>query len=213
MRFSLLFTTIFLILAVNFELNYFTLTLRSLVLPLVALLYYVHSLHKKRLYLIAMLFASLSNLMFIFSTYHLILIGLLAFLMYRIIILFQVFQLSEKIYLIPFLLGFSLLLIPIAYLFYITSDSLGILFYIGLISIFLNAFVGGISISNYTSLNSISNTSLLVSSLFFVFLAVIFIIQKFFIHIPIIEPLRVVVLVSAHYFYYLFLIQKENEKK
>jgi hypothetical protein len=205
------FTSVLLVVAVSYDFDYLNFFLRSFHLPILMVMYYMIAQNKSKMYLIAMLFASISNTLFFYSSFNPILIGLLAFFIFRTLILVQLYQLSEKIYFLPFVTGYFLLALPISYLYYITSETLGILFYIGLVNISINAFIGGISISNYTNQNSVYHTSLLVSSLFFVVLSVVFIIQKFFVFIPLNEPFRVVILLIAHYFYYLFLIQKEND--
>lgn len=206
-------TSIVIILASYFGANNLMLIARGLIIPILAFLYYFSVKSKSKLYLIALLFVAISNIMFFYNTYNLILIGLLTFLLFRILILIQVYNLPEKVYFKPFFLGFLILSIPISYLFYVTTEHLGIIFYVGFITIQINALIGGISISNHQNFDGVSHTSLLISSMFFAILSVVFIIQKFFIHIPINETIRVLLILIAHYFYYLFLLQREREIK
>uniref|UniRef100_UPI00404B638B hypothetical protein n=2 Tax=Flavobacterium sp. TaxID=239 RepID=UPI00404B638B len=164
-----------------------------------------------KLYLIALFFALVSNMFFNYSTYILLLIGLIAFLIFRLLVVVQVVKISEDIHFVPFILGTFLFAVPIVYLFYITSETLGLIFYFGIFNIILNAILGGISISYYSFQNNLKNTNLLVSTLLFVVLSVLFIIQKFYLYIDIYEPLRVLVLLAAHYFYYNYLVLQEKE--
>jgi len=212
-KFTFCLVAILLTVAVNFDHEIFTITLRCLSLPLLILLYWMVSEKKSKTYVTAMFFAALSNVMFIYSSLDFILIGLIAFMCFRILILSQVFIKSEKIFAFPFIIGFMFFVIPNTYLFYITSENLGVVFYIGLINIFVNSLIGGFSISNYSNQANLANITLLISSILFVVLSVLFIIQKFYIYIDLYEPLRVVVLLAAHYFYYLYLILSEKHNK
>lgn len=199
-------------LASYFNLSFLIAPLKFVVLPLLMIVYYVSSEVRNIVYLVAIFFATISNILFIYSTLEFIYAGLVSFLVFRGLLLYQIYQESEKVYLVSFLLGFILFSLPNAYLFYITTVSLGSIFYFGLANIILNAIIGGIAISNYTYQNNLANTSLLISSLLFVVLSVLFIIQKFYIFIQIYEPLRVIILLSAHYFYYYYLIFAEKSK-
>ena len=199
-------------LASYFEVNFLVIPLRIVVLPSLMLVYFLSSIVKSKIYLTAIFFATISNILFIYSTLEFIYAGLISFFVFRAIVFYQIYQDCGKVFWVSFILGFFLFSIPNAYLFYITSVSLGSIFYFGLANILLNAIIGGIAISNYSYHNNLANTSLLISSLLFVVLSVLFIIQKFYIFIQIYEPLRVIILLSAHYFYYYYLIFAEKSK-
>jgi hypothetical protein len=211
-KFLFAFAAILLTISAYFEWSFFIIPLKIIVLPLLLYVYIASSKLKSKKYIIAIFFASLSNVLFTFNALHLIYLGLISFLLFRAILLHQIYFNTEQVYLVPFLLGFFLFSIPNAYLFYITSVSLGSIFYFGLANILLNAIIGGISISSYSNNSSLANTSLLISSLLFVVLSVLFIIQKFYIFIQLYESLRVIILLAAHYFYYYYLIFTEKSK-
>lgn len=211
-KFSFVIAAVLLTISVNFDNEFLTLFLRFLSLATLLVLYWFSSTKKSKIYLIALFFALVSHLLFNYSNFNLLLIGLIAFLIFRLLVVVQVVKISEDIHLVPFALGTFLFAIPIIYLFYITSETLGLIFYFGILNIILNAILGGISISNYSFQNNLQNTNLLISTLLFVILSVLFIIQKFYLYIDIYEPLRVLLLLTGHYFYYNYLILNEKEK-
>jgi hypothetical protein len=204
---------VFLMFSVNYKISALTLVLRSLSLPLLVLLYWIASANKSKIYLVAMLFASVSNVLFDFNELNILLLGLIAFLIFRILTIIEVIKNLNHLSIVPFVLGTVLFATPITYLFYVTSESLELVFYFGMCNIILNSVLGGISISSYSQTNSKSNLCLLISILLFVILSVLFIIQKFYLYIEIYESLRVLLLLTGHYFYYLYLVYYEKDSK
>jgi hypothetical protein len=79
-----------------------------------------------------------------------------------------------------------------------------------IVNVILIAVLGGMSVSNYLMEPAEKNTWLLISTLLFAFLTVIFVIQKYYIFIPILDSIRIIVLMGAHYIFYRYMLLTSN---
>lgn len=212
---SLVYGLIILILAVVAYLKLETgeYVLRMICIPTLMVLYFITSKSKNNLYLFSLLMATISNVLFIPKDLVFLKYGLIAFLVYRIITLYLVMKNSPKLTFFSVIIGSIFFLFPLLYFIILIEDSLGDSFFSGLINIILVSILGGMSLTNYLLESNFKHISLLTSTLLYTFLVLLFVIQNYFLYIRIFEPLRVNVLMAAHYFFCMYLLLTENERE
>ena len=212
---SLVYGLIILILAVVAYLKLETgeYVLRMICIPTLMVLYFITSKSKNNLYLFSLLMATISNVLFIPKDLVFLKYGLIAFLVYRIITLYLVMKNSPKLTFFSVIIGSIFFLFPLLYFIILIEDSLGDSFFSGLINIILVSILGGMSLTNYLLESNFKHISLLTSTLLYTFLVLLFVIQNYFLYIRIFEPLRVIVLMAAHYFFCMYLLLTENERE
>lgn len=175
-----------------------------------ALLYFNKSNRKSKWYFSALFFATVSNLFFISDDMSSLTLGMITYLVYRLFTIIIVVKATQKCYLVSVLIGTILFLTPLIYFILLNQDSFSQSLIPAVINVFLISILGGLSVSNYLMEEGVKNTWLLISTIAFAFLAVIFVIQKYYLFIPILDSLRVIVLMGAHYIFYRYMLLSEN---
>lgn len=211
--FSTLFIAIvlLLIIVVFFEFKTIEYVLKSISIPVLMMLYILTSKRKNILYLFALLCAAVSNILFISTDADLLNYGLIAFLIYRIITIILVIKASPKLSFFTVAVGSVFFLFPLLYFIVLTDSSLGQSFLVAVINVILISILGGLSLSNYLMEEGFKHTWLLISTFLYTIIVFLFVIQKYYLFIPIFQPIRVLVLMSAHYFFYLYLLMTEKQ--
>ncbi len=200
-----------LLVVVFFEYRKVEYILKSVSIPVLMLLYTVTSEQKSKLYLFALLCAAMSNVLFITTDAVLLNYGLIAFLLYRLITIFLVIKASPSLSFFTVGIGSIFFLFPLMYFIVLTQDSLGESFWVAVVNVVLVSLLGGLSLSNYLMDEGFKHTWLLISTFLYTIIVFLFVIQKYYLFIPIFQPIRVVVLMSAHYFFYLYLLMSEKQ--
>lgn len=200
-----------LIVVVFFEYKTIEYILKSISIPVLMVLYVATSKRKSKSYLVALLCAALSNVLFISTNSDLLNYGLIAFLFFRIITIFLVVKASPKLSLFTVGIGSVFFLFPLLYFIVLTQDSLGQSFLVAIINVFLVSILGGLSLSNYLMEEGFKHTWLLISTFLYTIIVFLFVIQKYYLFIPIFQPIRVLVLMAAHYFFYLYILMTEKQ--
>jgi len=203
-------SSIFLSIVVLFDFMYIEYTLKLFCMFSLAFLYNSKTEQKNKWYFIALFFATISNLFFIFQEISYLTIGLVSFIIYRVIILTIVIHATQKFYFLAVLIGTILFLIPLIYFVLLSYDSFQDSLIPAIVNVILIAVLGGMSVSNYLMEPAEKNTWLLISTLLFAFLTVIFVIQKYYIFIPILDSIRIIVLMGAHYIFYRYMLLTSN---
>jgi len=196
---------------VFFEFKTFEYILKSISIPILMILYIATSKRKDKFYLIALLCAAISNILFISTNADLLNYGLIAFLIYRIITIFLVVKASPKLSFFTVGIGSVFFLFPLLYFIVLTQTSLGQSFFVAIVNVILVSILGGLSLSNYLMEEGFKHTWLLISTFLYTIIVFLFVIQKYYIFIPIFQPIRVLVLMSAHYFFYLYILMSEKQ--
>lgn len=211
--FSTLFIAIvlLLIIVVFFEFKTIEYVLKSISIPVLMMLYILTSKRKNISYLLALLCAAVSNILFISTDADLLNYGLIAFLIYRIITIILVIKASPKLSFFTVAVGSVFFLFPLLYFIVLTDSSLGQSFLVAVINVILISILGGLSLSNYLMEEGFKHTWLLISTFLYTIIVFLFVIQKYYLFIPIFQPIRVLVLMSAHYFFYLYLLMTEKQ--
>lgn len=185
--------------------------LKSVSIPVLMLLYYTTSHKKNKFYLTALFCAAVSNILFVSTDAVLLNYGLFAFLLYRIITIILVVKASNKLSFFTVSIGSIFFLFPLLYFIVLTQDSLGQSFFVAVVNVILISVLGGLSLSNYLMEEGFKHTWLLISTFLYTIIVFLFVIQKYYIFIPIFQPIRVLLLMSAHYFFYLYILMSEKQ--
>lgn len=199
-------TSILLAIFVLFDYLFLEYFLKTVSMLSLALLYYFKSIKKNKWYFAALLFATVSNLFFISDNISSLTLGLLAYLIYRLLTILIVIKATIKFYLVSVILGTILFLTPLLFFIILNQDSFGQSIIPAFINVVLISLLGGLSISNYLMEEGVKNTWLLISTILFAFLAVIFVIQKYYLFVIILDSLRAIVLMGAHYIFYRYML-------
>lgn len=212
--FTALFVLLTIILSIVTYQKYHTLEyyFRMICIPSLMILYFFTSEQKSKLYLFSLTCATVSNVFFISNKSIYLKYGLIAFLIYRIITLLIVIKNSSKLTFFSVAIGSIFFLFPLLTFIVLIEDSVGQSFFVGLINILLVSFLGGMSLTNYLLENNVKHISLLTSTLLYTFLVLIFVIQKFYLFVQVFDPIGIIVLMAAHYFFCVYLLLAENQK-
>lgn len=200
-----------LVIVAFFEFKTIEYILKSISIPVLMVLYVATSKKRNKSYLVALLCASISNILFISTEADLLNYGLIAFLVYRIITIILVIKASAKLSFFTVGIGSVFFLFPLLYFIVLTQNSLGQSFFAAVINVILISILGGLSLLNYLMEEGFKHTWLLISTFLYTIIVFLFVIQKYYIFIPIFQPIRVLVLMSAHYFFYLYILMAEKQ--
>lgn len=200
-----------LIIVAFFEFNTVEYILKSISIPVLMMLYILTSKSKNKSYLFALLCAAVSNILFISTDADVLNYGLIAFLIYRVITIILVIIASPKLSFFTVAIGSVFFLFPLLYFIVLTQNSLGQSFLAAVVNVILISILGGLSLSNYLMEEGFKHTWLLISTFLYTIIVFLFVIQKYYIFIPIFQPIRVLVLMSAHYFFYLYILMTEKQ--
>ncbi|RAR49047.1 hypothetical protein [Flavobacterium lacus] len=206
-----LVVVLLLVFVVFFDFKTIEFILKSISIPVLLLLYVITSVRKNKLYLFALFSAAVSNILFISTDSDWLNYGLFAFLIYRIITIILVIKASTKLSFFTVGIGSVFFLFPLLYFIVLTQDSLGQSFLVAIINVVLVSILGGLSLSNYLMEEGFKHTWLLISTFLYTIIVFLFVIQKYYVFIPIFQPIRVLVLMSAHYFFYLYILMTEQQ--
>ncbi len=185
--------------------------LKPLLIPSLLLLYWVTSRNKCSWYIIALFFALCSNILLLFPNTDLFLYGIIAFLFYRIATVVTIVSRGDKIVLLPLALATVPFLFIFSYLIYVMVNPNDPNFYPTIINDLIISIFSGLGLSHYVMNDSKQNSWLIISTLLFTFLVILFMVENFYLSNEVFKPLSAVVFALAHYAFYLFVIETENQ--
>ena len=184
------------------------------IIPLLLMTFYwTSSCRRNILFFLIVTFSMISSMFFIQTTENMLFIGLLAFFIHRILVIFYIIK-SERIkdYIPTFLIMIPLLFI-FFYLLSILDEFPKRTYYILIVQIILVSILGGITVSSYIMNNNRKNTWLLIFGLLSVSHNFIVLIEKyFFYNITYVNfrPIVMVLNVAVYYTFYKFFIESER---
>ncbi len=176
------------------------------------LFYYLASPKRNIVFFITMFFSALTNLLFIPNTPQMLLLGVIAFLIHRLFIIYFISRLVQLTDFIPAIIGTIPILVIFSYLLSITTEIPENTFWLLMIQNILIAILGGITFSTYLINDSKENSWLLLSGLLFVALQFIVFIEKYYLSgiSPIVfRPIAMALNAFAFFMFYRFAIAKE----
>jgi hypothetical protein len=184
---------------------------KPLLLPILIILYLFTSKKVSSLYLVALFFNWLANLLFISSEMNVALIASVSFLMYRVFIILKIFKDDKTLGIIPIVLGS----IPFMFLFLslinIVYENINIgQFLLMLFQAMLMTLVGGFSLAKFIIKNDLSSKMLLISSLFFGINLFILGVKFYFFDFVFLKPISMVFFVLGHFIFYQYIVLNEK---
>ncbi|MBF0695493.1 MAG: hypothetical protein IR153_10605 [Flavobacterium sp.] len=174
--------------------------------------YMLTSERRHLLYFFAMFFSFVTNILFIPDNDQMLLYGLVAFLIHRVLLLTLVFKIIKLTDYIPLAIAMLPFLLIFTYLLF-SSDVPQESFYILNVQNLLIAVLGGLALSNYIMHDDRKNTWLLISGLLFVALQFIVFIEKYFLSDlspAIFRPIAMALNAFAFYTFYEFVLASEK---
>jgi len=197
---------------VYFEIESVILPTRVVGLSLIFVIYFLSSFRKNKLYLSSLLF-SLLSILFLFLKSDLgVLSATLFFLVFIILTTRIVIKNSKKVSFIPVVLGFLPFLSILFYLIYLTYSSLGMNYLPSIINALIISFLGGLAVSNFIlEEDNMKNILLLISTLLFILLIFVFMIERYYLSVQVLKPIRTICFFGGHYLFMLYLLLSEHQ--
>lgn len=183
---------------------------KPLLIPTLMVLYYATSAKRNFIYLISLVFALLSNVFFLWEAQNFLLYGIVAFMVYRILSIIVVVRLVDKILIVPFIIATLPFLFIFSCLINLTMTTDSPSFYPTIINGLLIAALAGIALSNYVLNDNKANSWLAISTLLFIVLVFLFMIQKYYLANIAFQPMSAFIFAFAHYTFYRFMLEAER---
>lgn len=197
---------------VYFEIESVIQPVRFLGLTLVMLIYFFASAKRNKRYLFSLLFSLLSILFLFIKSDVGVLCATLFFLFFVVLTTSIVLKNTKKISFIPVTLGFLPFLSILFYLICLTYPSLGINYVPSVINAFIISFLGGLAVSNYVlEEDNIKNIWLLISTLLFTLLIFVFMIERYYLTVPVFKPIRTISFFGGQYLFMRYLLLSEHQ--
>lgn len=184
---------------------------KPLLIPTLMMWYFLTSEKRNIIYLFSLLFALLSNIFFLSATPQFLLYGIVSFMIYRILSIIVIVKLVDKILLLPFIIATLPFLFIFSCLINLTMTSDSPSFYPTIINGLLIAGMAGIALSNYVMNDNKANSWLAISTLLFIVLVFLFMIQKYYLANIAFQPISALIFAAAHYTFYRFMMEAERD--
>ncbi|WNM18320.1 lysoplasmalogenase family protein [Flavobacterium capsici] len=179
----------------------------------IIVLYLLESKKRNLLFLLAMLFSIITNVLFIPDTALCLFYGIIAFSIHRILIIAVLFRVNNKLDFIPLLLGTVPFLIVFFYIFYETESIPNDSYFILIIQNILISLIAGLALSNYIMNDDKKNSILLISAFLFVLLQFVVFIEKYFLYDELkqlFRPLAMLLNSFAFFTFYKYIVVTEK---
>lgn len=185
--------------------------LKPLLVPILALLYWLKSKERNGYFLFSLFFVLLANIFFISKDFYSIVIASVFLITYRGLIIYVVMKKVIINSFLPVFLGsipFGALFI---YLTFLTMNELGNGLYIYFVQVLFLSFLGGIALSNYMIEESKKNFWLLVHVVLFAFIQFILVLKLYYLSISIFQPMSMGFYIIAQFGIYKFMLLSEEK--
>jgi uncharacterized membrane protein YhhN len=197
---------------VYFDMESVILYARVMAILLVFFIYFLSSFRKNKRYLISLLFSLLSILFLFLKSDIGVLAATLFFLIFIVLITQIVIKNTNKISFIPVILGFLPFLSILFYLIFLTYSSLGLNYVPSIINALIISFLGGLAVSNFVlEEDNMKNIWLLISTLLFILLIFVFMIEKYYLSVQVFKPIRTISFFGGHYLFMRYLLLCEYQ--
>ena len=200
-----------LVLAEYFKLCNVLIFFKPLLIPTLLVLYLFTAQKKSYWYIISLVFACGSNIFLLFPGQQFVFFGVMAFLFYRIFSIITIVKISEEIILLPLILATIPFLFVFSYLIYIMISPDNPNFYPTVINDLIISIFSGMGLSNYVMNDNKPNSWLIISTLLFAFLVILFMVENFYLPNSVFKPLSAMIFAMAHYAFYKFMYESENQ--
>ncbi|TBX66613.1 hypothetical protein EZL74_10545 [Flavobacterium silvisoli] len=183
---------------------------KPLILPLLTAYYLIVSQKINQLFIVALAFNWVANLLFIQNTFQFIVYGVLFFVIYRILIIYIVVNKVKMPSLIPLIIG----CIPFAFIYMsvtiFTYNALGNGVYLFLLQGVFTIFLGGFSLGNYIMDSNKSNSLLLISTLFMAFNQFVFLLKLYYEQVNVLQAFAMLLFIAGQLLLTLYMFNTEK---
>ena len=184
------------------------------ILPLfLILIYSIESDKKDKLFIIALLLSSLTNVLFIPNSSAFLFYGVVVFTVHRLIVIYLIFLHQKVKDYIPTIIATAPFLLIFFYLFSETIEIPENSIYILIFQNLLISIFAGIALSSYVMNDNKQNSILLISALLFVMLQFVVFIEKYFLineFQELFRPLAMTLNALAFFSFYKYLVTAEK---
>jgi hypothetical protein len=187
---------------------------KPLILPLLIAYYLKRSKKISILFIVALLFSWVANLLFIQNTFQFIVYGVTFFVIYRILVIYIIVNKVQMPSLIPLVIGS----IPFIFIYVsvtlFTYNALGDGVYLFLLQGIFTIFLGGFSLGNYIMVSNKPNSLLLISTMFMAFNQFVFLLKLYYTQVNLLQAFAMILFVLGQYLLtmYMFYTEKHTHK-
>ena len=195
------------------ESQFFVFISKPFLVPILFIMYVVKSRKYNLIYILAIVFAWLSDVFFISHRFIFLSLGSVSFLLFLILFFYFIIKhvkfkgyLSLIIGCIPFLLGY--------YFFYsLAQNQLKEMFYSYIVTGVLIVILGGYSLGSYILNPSKSNTFLALSIFLLASAQFVFVLEYYFAEIKLLHSFQILLYTIAQYLIFEFVVLEERRKR
>lgn len=185
---------------------------KPLIMPLLAFYYLKRSKRISLMFITALFFSWIANLLFIQSSFDSIFYGVFFFIMYRIFVIFIIIEKVKMPNSIPLILGSMPFIFIYALVTLYTYEALGTNVYLFLLQGVFTIFLGGFSLGNYIMISNKANTILLVSTMFMAFNQFIFLLKLYVDEVNILQALAMLLFIFGQFLLAKYMFHMEKNK-
>jgi hypothetical protein len=183
---------------------------KPLILPLLIAYYLKRSKKISLLFIAALLFSWVANLLFIQNTFQFIVYGVAFFAVYRILIIYIIVDKVKMPSLIPLVIGS----IPFIFIYVsvtlFTYNALGDGVYLFLLQGIFTIFLGGFSLGNYIMVSNKPNSLLLISTMFMAFNQFVFLLKLYYHQVNILQAFAMILFVFGQLLLTMYMFHTER---
>jgi len=183
---------------------------KPLILPLLIAYYLKQSKKINPLFIVALIFSWVANLLFIQNTFQFIVYGVIFFVIYRILVIYIIVNKVKMPSLIPLVLGS----IPFIFIYVsvtlFTYNALGDGVYLFLLQGIFTIFLGGFSLGNYIMVSNKPNSLLLISTMFMAFNQFVFLLKLYYHQVNILQALAMILFVLGQLLLTMYMFHTEK---
>lgn len=190
----------------------FVLLSKPLIMPMLLALYFLNTKRKNLVFVTALCFVWVANLLFIAKDFNFVVVGSIFFTIYRILIIYLVISYVKMPKFFPLLIGCLPFLFIYLFVINLAYEELNEGFWLFLIQGIFTIFFGGLVLGNYIFKSNNANTYLLISTMLFTFTQFLFVIRLFYTSLNIFQPLAMLLYVVGQYLLYKFVVMEENKQ-
>lgn len=188
-------------------------TLKPILPVFLILIYCIESDKRDKVFIVAFLLSSITNILFIPDTPTYLFYGVMVFTVHRLLVLYLIFLHQKVKDFIPMILATAPFLLIFFYLFSETLEIPANSIYILIFQNLLISLFAGIALSSYVMNDNKQNSILLISALLFVMLQFVVFIEKYFLvgeFESFFRPLAMTLNALAFFSFYKYIVTAEK---
>ncbi|WP_428225742.1 lysoplasmalogenase family protein [Flavobacterium sp.] len=187
--------------------------LKPMLMPIMMFMYWRVSEVKSKLFLTALFFVFIANILFVSRSFNSAVIASLFFFVYRSIVIYIALKNDPVKKILPILLGSLPFLTAFSYLTFLTKDQLGKGMIVYLFQVFFLSFLGGLALSNYMMQETKKSFWLLINASFFAIIQFILVLKICYVSTPLFQPISMCLYLVAQFALYRYVLIQERKNK